>query len=64
METKGKLTGASRTLDGKGIILTFEVDSSASGQIENMKKVIYSGSGQQSISNKEALMPMHMHGYL
>lgn len=44
METKGKLTGASRTLDGKGIVLTFEVDSSASGQIENMKKVIYSGS--------------------
>lgn len=38
METKGKLTGASRTLDGKGIILTFEVDSSVSGQIENMKK--------------------------
>lgn len=38
MEAKGKLTGASRTLDGKGIILTFEVDSSASGQIENMKK--------------------------
>lgn len=38
MEAKGKLTGASRTLDGKGIILTFEVDSSVSGQIENMKK--------------------------
>lgn len=38
METTGKLTGASRTFDGRGIILTFEVDASASGQIENMKK--------------------------
>lgn len=38
METIGKLTGASRTFDGRGIILTFEVDASASGQIENMKK--------------------------
>lgn len=37
METTGKLTGASRTFDGKGIILTFEVDSSASGQIENIR---------------------------
>ncbi len=38
METTGKLTGASRTFDGQGIILTFEVDASAAGQIENMKK--------------------------
>lgn len=38
METIGKLTGASRTFDGRGIIITFEVDASASGQIENMKK--------------------------
>lgn len=37
METTGKLTGASRTFDGKGIIITFEVDSSAAGQIESMK---------------------------
>ena len=36
METTGKLTGASRTFDGRGIILTFEVDASAAGQIENM----------------------------
>lgn len=38
METTGKLTGASRTFDGHGIILTFEVDASSAGQIENMKK--------------------------
>ena len=38
METTGKLTGASRTFDGNGIILTFEVDASASGQIESLKK--------------------------
>lgn len=38
METTGKLTGASRTFDGQGIILTFEVDASSAGQIENMKK--------------------------
>ena len=37
METTGKFYGASRTFDGRGIILTFEVDSSASSQIENMK---------------------------
>ena len=37
METTGKLTGASRTFDGQGIILTFEVDASAASQIENMK---------------------------
>ena len=37
METTGKLTGASRTFDGRGIILTFEVDSSAAGQIENLQ---------------------------
>ena len=37
METTGKLTGASRTFDGQGIILTFEVDASAAGQIENLQ---------------------------
>ena len=37
METTGKLTGASRTFDGRGIILTFEVDASAAGQIENLQ---------------------------
>ncbi len=37
METTGKLTGVSRTFDGKGIVLTFEVDSSAAGQIENLR---------------------------
>lgn len=37
METTGKLTGASRTFDGQGIILTFEVDGSAAGQVENMR---------------------------
>lgn len=37
METTGKLTGASRTLDGRSIILTFEVDASAASQIGNMK---------------------------
>lgn len=37
METAGKLTGASRTFDGKGIVLTFEVDSSAATQIENLR---------------------------
>lgn len=38
METTGKLTGASRTFDGRSIILTFEVDASSAGQIENIKK--------------------------
>lgn len=37
METTGKLTGASRTFNGQGIILTFEVDASAAGQVENMR---------------------------
>ena len=37
METTGKLTGASRTYDGRGIILTFEVDPSAGSQIENLE---------------------------
>lgn len=37
MDTIGKLTGASRTLNGQGIILTFEVDASAAGQVENMR---------------------------
>lgn len=37
METTGKLTGASRTFDGRGIILTFEVDASAASQIENLQ---------------------------
>lgn len=38
METTGKLTGVSRTFNGNSIILTFEVDASASGQIKEMKK--------------------------
>lgn len=38
METTGKLTGASRTFNGQGIILTFEVDASAAPQIENLQK--------------------------
>lgn len=38
METTGKLTGASRTFDGRGIILTFEVDGSAAGQVEGLKQ--------------------------
>lgn len=37
METTGRLTGVSRTFDGKNIVLTFEVDSSAAGQIENIR---------------------------
>jgi hypothetical protein len=36
METTGRFAGASRTFDGKGIILTFEVDASAIRQIEGM----------------------------
>lgn len=38
MEAVGKLTGASRTFDGKSIILTFEVDAAASGQIESIRE--------------------------
>lgn len=38
METTGKLIGASRTFNGQGIILTFEVDGSAASQIENLQK--------------------------
>lgn len=38
METTGKLTGASRTFDGHGIILTFEVDGSAAGQVEGIRQ--------------------------
>lgn len=37
METTGKLTGASRTFNGRCIILTFEVDASAAKQIEHLK---------------------------
>lgn len=37
MDTTGKLTGASRTLNGQGIILTFEVDASVAGQVENIR---------------------------
>ena len=37
MDTTGKLTGASRTFNGQGIILTFEVDASAEKQIEHLK---------------------------
>lgn len=38
METTGKLTGVSRTFDGHGIILIFEVDAGAAGQIESLTK--------------------------
>lgn len=37
METTGKLIGANRTFDGKGIVLTFEVDASAAVQIESLR---------------------------
>lgn len=37
MDTTGKLTGAIRTFNGQGIILTFEVDASAAKQIEHLK---------------------------
>ena len=37
METIGKLTGASRTFDGKGIVLTFEVEADAAKQIEDIR---------------------------
>lgn len=37
MDTTGKLVGASRTFDGNSIVLTFEVDSSAAGQIEKLR---------------------------
>ena len=36
METIGRLIGATRTLDGSGIHVTFEVDASAANQIEQM----------------------------
>lgn len=38
METTGILIGASRTLDGNGIVLAFEVDGSAAGQLESIMK--------------------------
>lgn len=37
METIGKLTGASRTFDGKRIVLTFEVEPDAVKQIEDIR---------------------------
>lgn len=37
METIGKLTGASRTFDGKRIVLTFEVEPDAAKQIEDIR---------------------------
>lgn len=64
METTGKLTGASRTFDGQGIILTFEVDASAAGQIENMKKMICCGSRRLNTGRRGALMLTHMRGFL
>lgn len=36
METTGRLTGASRTFDGRSIILTFEVDGAAGWLIKNI----------------------------
>ena len=64
METTGKLIGASRTFNGQGIILTFEVDASSAGQIENMKKMICFGSGRSNINRNEVLTQMLMHGCL
>lgn len=37
METIGRLTGAMRSFDGKNVILTFEVEASVSGQIEDIR---------------------------
>lgn len=39
VETVGKMTGVSRSLDGKNIILTFEVDGSAARQIESIRNL-------------------------
>lgn len=38
METSGVLTGASRTLDGKKMLLTFEVDSVEQNYIEEIRQ--------------------------
>lgn len=38
MECTGKLTGAMRSLDGKSLVLTFEVDQTAANQIEQIRK--------------------------
>ncbi len=38
MEWMGKLTGANRSLDGKRLLLTFEVDAIAENQLEELKK--------------------------
>lgn len=38
MDTTGQLTGAGRSFDGKRILLTFEVDASAAGQIEQLRE--------------------------
>lgn len=38
MECTGKLTGAARSFDGKGLILTFEVERTAERQIEDIRK--------------------------
>lgn len=37
METSGKLTSVIRTFDGKGIVLTFEVEADAAKQIEDIR---------------------------
>lgn len=37
METTGRLKDASRTFDGKNILITFEVDASAGSQIEEIR---------------------------
>lgn len=39
METTGRLTGASRSFDGNSIVLTFEVDGSAAGQVDNLRSM-------------------------
>ena len=38
MECTGKLTGAMRSLDGKSLVLTFEVDQTVANQIEQIRK--------------------------
>ena len=41
METTGKLTGASRTFDGRGIILTFEIENLQNQDKLKIKAVRY-----------------------
>lgn len=38
MQTTGKIIGAGRSFDGKNLTVTFELESSASGQLEQLTK--------------------------